>query len=233
MTIEGSADRHRRRRSTRRRGRAPAPAGGQGAGRRLRRAARWHRPRHLLCRSGLHPDRHHRPGRRGCRRQDAGHLHRRIHPDVVRGLCLSRIQQGRPGLRHVVHLDDARLRPLRRLARRLGGHPGHHHRAGQPGRHRRAVLLPTPRQRVQQPRSRGAVGEPGRSTSAPAWLFLAEATAIAYRGITTTEKVQFVLVFFQLGVLVLFSIMALRQGGGPDDPGDWRSPGTGSTRSPG
>ena len=59
------------------------------------------------------------------------------------------------------------------------------------------------------------------------------ATAIAYRGITTTEKVQFVLVFFQLGVLVLFSVMALAKAGGPDDPRVWPSPGTGSTRSPG
>ncbi|HYN70995.1 MAG TPA: APC family permease, partial [Nakamurella sp.] len=50
-------------------------------------------------------------------------------------------------------------------------------------------------------------------------LFLLMATAIAYRGITTTEKVQFVLVFFQLGVLVLFSVMAFAKAGGPDDPG--------------
>ncbi len=66
-------------------------------------------------------------------------------------------------------------------------------------------------------------------------LFLLMATAIAYRGITTTEKVQFVLVFFQLGVLVLFSVMAFAKAGGPDDPGglafswDWFNPFTGLT----
>jgi len=68
-------------------------------------------------------------------------------------------------------------------------------------------------------------------------VFLAGATAIAYRGITTTEKVQFVLVFFQLGVLVLFSVMAFAKAGGPDDPGglafswDWFNPFTGLTVS--
>ena len=66
-------------------------------------------------------------------------------------------------------------------------------------------------------------------------LFLAGATAIAYRGITTTEKVQFVLVFFQLGVLILFSVMAFAKAGGPDDPEglafswDWFNPFTGLT----
>ncbi len=68
-------------------------------------------------------------------------------------------------------------------------------------------------------------------------VFIAAATAIAYRGITTTEKVQFVLVFFQLGVLILFSVMALSKAGGPDDPDglafswDWFNPFTGLTVS--
>src|SRR6478736_7859970 len=39
--------------------------------------------------------------------------------------------------------------------------------------------------------------------------FLVVATFIAYRGITTTEKVQFVLVFFQLAVLAVFVVMPL------------------------
>ncbi|HEY5882547.1 MAG TPA: APC family permease [Nakamurella sp.] len=66
-------------------------------------------------------------------------------------------------------------------------------------------------------------------------VFLALATAIAYRGITTTEKVQFVLVFFQLAVLLLFTVMAFTQAGGPDDPEglafswDWFNPFTGLT----
>ncbi len=60
--------------------------------------------------------------------------------------------------------------------------------------------------------------------------FLLMATAIAYRGITTTEKVQFFLVFFQLGVLILFSVMALAKSGGPDSLAfswDWFNPFTG------
>ena len=68
-------------------------------------------------------------------------------------------------------------------------------------------------------------------------IFLAGATAIAYRGITTTEKVQFVLVFFQLAVLIIFSVMAFSKAGGPDDPDgisfswDWFNPFTGLTLS--
>ncbi len=65
--------------------------------------------------------------------------------------------------------------------------------------------------------------------------FLLMATAIAYRGITTTEKVQFVLVFFQLGVLVLFSVMALAKSGSSDTglsfSWDWFNPFTGLTVS--
>ena len=67
--------------------------------------------------------------------------------------------------------------------------------------------------------------------------FLVMATFIAYRGITTTEKVQYVLVFFQLAVLALFVVMAFAKAGGPDDPGgipfswDWFNPFTGLTVS--
>src|SRR4051812_35748331 len=61
--------------------------------------------------------------------------------------------------------------------------------------------------------------------------FLLMATAIAYRGITTTEKVQFVLVFFQLGVLILFSVMALSQASSSDTgltfSWEWFNPFTG------
>lgn len=66
-------------------------------------------------------------------------------------------------------------------------------------------------------------------------VFLALATSVAYRGITTTEKVQFVLVGFQLLVLAWFAIAAFTQAGGPDDPDglsfswDWFNPFTGLT----
>ncbi|MCB0933822.1 MAG: APC family permease [Mycobacterium sp.] len=40
-------------------------------------------------------------------------------------------------------------------------------------------------------------------------LFLAIATWVAYRGITTTERVQFLLVGFQLSVLLIFAVVAI------------------------
>ena len=66
---------------------------------------------------------------------------------------------------------------------------------------------------------------------------VAMATTVAYRGITTTEKVQFVLVFFQLAVLAIFVVLAFAKAGGPDDPDgipfswDWFNPFTGLTLS--
>jgi amino acid transporter len=58
--------------------------------------------------------------------------------------------------------------------------------------------------------------------------FLAIATWVAYRGITTTEKVQFVLVGFQMAILLLFAGMALAKSGssptGMDFSWSWFSP---------
>jgi amino acid transporter len=58
--------------------------------------------------------------------------------------------------------------------------------------------------------------------------FLAIATAVAYRGITTTERIQFVLVGFQMVLLVLFAVMALVKSGsaetGMSFSLDWFSP---------
>jgi amino acid transporter len=58
--------------------------------------------------------------------------------------------------------------------------------------------------------------------------FLTIATAVAYRGITTTERVQFVLVGFQMVVLVLFAVIALVKSGSADTgisfSLDWFSP---------
>ncbi len=45
-------------------------------------------------------------------------------------------------------------------------------------------------------------------------VFIAVATAIAYRGLTVTKKVQYVLVGLQMIVLALFTIMALVKAGG-------------------
>ena len=65
-------------------------------------------------------------------------------------------------------------------------------------------------------------------------VFLAVATAVAYRGITTTEKVQYVLVGFQMVILVVFSVMAIAKSGGGVDGGaafswDWFNPLSGFT----
>jgi len=58
--------------------------------------------------------------------------------------------------------------------------------------------------------------------------FLAVATWVAYRGITTTERVQFVLVGFQLAVLAVFSAIAIGKSGssptGVAFDWDWFSP---------
>jgi len=43
--------------------------------------------------------------------------------------------------------------------------------------------------------------------------FLAVATWVAYRGITTTERVQFVLVGFQLSILLIFAVLAIAKSG--------------------
>ncbi len=58
--------------------------------------------------------------------------------------------------------------------------------------------------------------------------FLAIATWVAYRGITTTEKVQFILVGFQMVVLLVFAIMAFAKSGSSETgiafTWDWFSP---------
>lgn len=51
-------------------------------------------------------------------------------------------------------------------------------------------------------------------------VFIAAATAVAYRGITTTERVQYVLVSFQMAVLALFVVMALVKAASGDAPSD-------------
>ncbi len=53
-------------------------------------------------------------------------------------------------------------------------------------------------------------------------VFLAIATWVAYRGITTTEKVQFILVGFQLTMLLVFSVVAVIKATSGDGF-NWRS----------
>lgn len=58
--------------------------------------------------------------------------------------------------------------------------------------------------------------------------FLTIATWVAYRGITTTEKVQFILVGFQLSILLIFAVVAIAKSGtaptGVEFSWDWFSP---------
>jgi amino acid transporter len=60
------------------------------------------------------------------------------------------------------------------------------------------------------------------------FAFLAVATWVAYRGITTTEHVQFVLVTFQMAVLLLFALVAIAKSPGAETglgfSLDWFSP---------
>lgn len=59
-------------------------------------------------------------------------------------------------------------------------------------------------------------------------VFLAVATWVAYRGITTTERVQFILVGFQLAVLLIFAVVAVMKSStaptGMHFSWDWFSP---------
>lgn len=55
----------------------------------------------------------------------------------------------------------------------------------------------------------GSLWENNAVNVATCLVFLSIATWVAYRGITTTEKVQFILVGFQLAVLLLFAVVAV------------------------
>lgn len=61
--------------------------------------------------------------------------------------------------------------------------------------------------------------------------FIAVATAISYRGMTVTKRVQYVLVAFQLAVLALFIVLAIGKATAGTCPRRSRSRWTGSTRS--
>ena len=82
----------------------------------------------------------------------AGHRDPGLRPDAVHRDRLPGTEQGRPRLRHHLHLGDPRVRAEDRLARRLG-HPGRRHpRHGQPGPGRRPVRLPAVQRRRHRQR---------------------------------------------------------------------------------
>ena len=121
---------------------------GQGPAGRSTRAGLQRGDRGLLDRAGLQHGRDARPdrGRRG--RAQPGHADRVVPADAVHRLRVPRAQPGRPGLRHHLHLDGARVRAADRVDGRLGNHRGRHHRDGQPVPDRRAVLPRTGRRRL-------------------------------------------------------------------------------------
>src|SRR5580704_16390471 len=121
---------------------------GQGPAGRSARAGLQRGDRGLLDRARLQHGRDARPDRGHRRRAQPGHAHRVVPADAVHRGRLPRAEQGRPGLRHHVHLDGPRIRAADRLDGRLGDHRGRHHRDGQPGPDRRAVLPGTRRSRV-------------------------------------------------------------------------------------
>ena len=130
----------------------------QGAVAQLRRRPGQRRPRHLLGGTRLCAHRHCRnPGHPG-RLKDGGGDHRGLPADVLRRLRISGVQQGCPGLRNLIHLDHQGIRPLRRLDRWLGGHPGHRDRVVQPRRGGGGVLLPVPRRPLRKCVDRRTLG---------------------------------------------------------------------------
>ena len=74
----------------------------------------------------------------------------------------------------------------------------------------------------------GALWENNAVNVATCLTFLAIATGVAYRGITTTERVQFALVGFQLTVLLIFAVVAVVKSRGAatgiEFGWDWFSP---------
>ena len=125
-------------------------APGQGPAGRSARAGLQRGDRGLLDRARLQHGRDARPDRRRRRRAQPGHADRVVPADALHRLRVPRAEQGRPGLRHHVHLDGARVRAAGRLDGRLGDHRGRRHRDGQPGADRRAVL-PAARRRAGRP----------------------------------------------------------------------------------
>ncbi len=83
----------------------------------------------------------------------AGGDDRLLHPDAADRGGLQLHEQGRPGLRHQLHLGDPGDGAPPRLADRLGDRRRRHRRDGDPRLHRRQLHLPAvrPRRRGDQP----------------------------------------------------------------------------------
>ena len=113
-----------------------------------------------------------------------------------------------PGLRHVVHLDDEGLRPVRRVAGRLGGHHRHDHRAVQPRRRRGPVLLPVPRRPGRLGLDQRPVGEQADQRRSPAWSSWRSRPGWPTAASPPPSGSRSCWCSFQLVVLLVFAIVA-------------------------
>ena len=123
-------------------------------------------------------------------------------PMFLVSLALPIPQQGRPGLRHHVRMDDARVRAELRLAQRLGDLPGR--RAGD-GLPRHTSPPPTPSSCSNGTGRKRHVG--AALVGAILWIWLM--TWICHRGIELSARVQQVLLGFEFTMLVIFAVVAL------------------------
>ena len=137
----------------------------------------------------------------------------RVHPDLPHLDRLQRAEQGRPGLRHDVHLGRAGVRAEDRLGRRLGDRRRRRARHGQPRAGRRAVRVPAVRReghRRQRDERLGAARRPGCGSPSM--------TYICYRGIEVSATFQRVLLGVELVMLLVFSATALIRVGTGNHP---------------
>ena len=202
---------------------------GQGAGRGQGGNLRRYDPGDLVCGTRLHADRQHRPDRRRGRLENAGHLHRRVHPDVSHGLRISRTELRAPdcgasftwstkasgpyvGWMCGWGMVIASIIVLSNLA---------------------AIAVEFLYLFVARIFSNPDIADLADNkviNIVTTLAFLAVATWIASRGITTSEHVQYVLVGFQMVVLIAFALMAFVHVGRGEAPAglsfdlDWFNP---------
>ena len=98
----------------------------------------------------------------GGRAPVAGRGRARLRPDAADLDRLQRAEQGRPGLRHHVHLGDARVRAEDRLGGRLGHRRGRRAGDGQPGPGRGPVRVPAVQRQGHREQPDQRLGAAGR-----------------------------------------------------------------------
>ena len=164
--------------------------------------------------------------------EDARHLDRGLHPDVPHRLCVSRAELPRPGLRSVIHLVHQGIRAY------VGWMCGW-------GMVVATIIVLSNlaaiaveffylfiARIVNSPDIADLAGNK-LINIITTLVFIAVATLIASRGITTSEHVQYVLVGFQMTILLAFAVVAIVHVARGDAPAglafdlDWFNPFTG------